>query len=63
MDAFICEIATVGASAHATHLLHLGLAGIVSLGGGIFLGLGVVASRRARRDRLRALSPRRRPEG
>ena len=49
----ICDIATVGATVHYTHLaLHVGLAGIVSLGGGTFLGLGIVASLRARRERL-----------
>jgi hypothetical protein len=48
----ICDIATVGATVHYTHLaLHLGLAAIVSLGGGVFLGLGIVASLRARRER------------
>ena len=48
----ICDIATVGATVHYTHLaLHLGLAAIVSLGGVVFLGLGIVASLRARRQR------------
>jgi hypothetical protein len=48
----ICDIATVGATVHYTHVaLHLGLAAIVSLGGGVFLGLGIVASLRARRER------------
>jgi hypothetical protein len=48
----ICDIATVGATVHYAHLaLHLGLAAIVSLGGGLFLGLGIVASLRARRER------------
>ena len=52
MDGLICDIATVGATVHYTHLaLHLGLAGVVSLGGGVFLGLGIVASIRARRER------------
>lgn len=49
----ICDIATVGATVHYTHLaLHFGLAGIVSLGGGVFLGLGIVASLRARQEQL-----------
>jgi ABC-type branched-subunit amino acid transport system permease subunit len=49
---FICDISTVGAGVHAWHLaLHVGLAGFVSLGGGIFLTLGAIAHRRARRAR------------
>ena len=52
MPELICDIATVGATVHYTHLaLHLGLAGIVSFGGGIFLGLGIWANLRARRER------------
>ena len=48
----ICDVATVGAMVHYTHVaLHFGLAGIVSLGGGMFLGLGILASLRARRER------------
>ena len=50
MDAFLCDIATVGATTHSLHVaLHLGLAGVVSLGGGVFLTLGFVARRRALR--------------
>ena len=53
MDQLICDISTVGVTVHYTHLaLHVGLAGIISLGGGIFLGLGIVSSLRARRLRL-----------
>jgi len=51
---FVCDIATVGASVHAWHLaIHVGLAGIVSAGGSVFLAWGFIARRRARR--LRAL--------
>lgn len=47
---FICDIATVGATTHYFHVvLHLGLAGIVTLGGSVFLTLGVLAHWRARR--------------
>ena len=50
MDAFLCDIATVGPTTHYLHVaLHLGLAGVVSLGGGVFLTLGLVARRRATR--------------
>jgi ABC-type branched-subunit amino acid transport system permease subunit len=48
----ICDVASVGATVHAWHVaLHLGLAGVVSLGGSVFLGLGFIAHRRARRSR------------
>jgi len=48
---FICDVATVGAGVHALHVaLHLGLAGVVSVGGALFLGLGFRAHRRARRE-------------
>lgn len=48
---FLCDIATVGPTVHAWHVaLHLGLASLVSVGGSLFLGLGVAAHRRARRD-------------
>jgi hypothetical protein len=55
---FICDIATVGATVHAWHVaLHLGLVGVISVGGGVFLTLGAVAHRRARRlQRLPASS-------
>jgi hypothetical protein len=44
----LCDIEAVGASTHYLHLaLHLGLASLVSVGGGVFLTLGVVAHRRA----------------
>ena len=47
----ICDIATVGATTHYLHVaLHLGLASVLSLGGGIFLALGVRASRRSQRE-------------
>jgi ABC-type branched-subunit amino acid transport system permease subunit len=47
---FVCDIATVGATVHAWHVaIHLGLAGLVSFGGGVFLTLGAIAHRRARR--------------
>jgi len=50
LDAFLCDIATVGATTHYLHVaLHLGLAGLVSFGGGVFLTLGLVARRRAAR--------------
>jgi ABC-type branched-subunit amino acid transport system permease subunit len=53
---FLCDIDTVGATVHAWHLvLHVGLAGIVSLGGSVFLGLGIVAHRRT--ARLNAFRP------
>ena len=46
----ICDVSTVGATVHAWHLaIHLGLATVVSLGGSLFLGLGIVAHRRTRR--------------
>lgn len=49
---FLCDIATVGATVHAWHVaLHVGLVGLVSVGGGVFLTLGAVAHRRARRLR------------
>ena len=49
---FNCDISTVGAAVHAWHVaLHLGLAGIVSAGGSVFLALGFVARRRAQRLR------------
>jgi hypothetical protein len=51
LDAFLCDIATVGATTHHLHVaLHLGLAAVVSLGGGVFLALGFVARRRATRS-------------
>ncbi len=47
----ICDIETVGATVHYAHLaLHLGLSGVVSLGGALFLGLGFRARRRATRS-------------
>jgi hypothetical protein len=47
---FICDVATVGPTVHLLHLaLHVGLAGFVSLGGALFLGLGFRAQRRSRR--------------
>ena len=47
---FICDIASVGPAVHAWHLaLHMGLATVVSLGGTIFLGLGITAHRRTMR--------------
>lgn len=47
---FICDINVVGATTHYLHVaLHLGLAGIVTVGGSVFLTLGVVAHRRALR--------------
>jgi hypothetical protein len=47
----ICDIETVGATVHYAHLaLHLGLTGLVSMGGLLFLGLGFRASRRAGRS-------------
>ncbi len=47
---FVCDIATVGATVHAWHVaLHLALVGVVSVGGGVFLTLGAIAHRRARR--------------
>lgn len=50
MDAFLCDIATVGATTHDLHVaLRLGLAGFVSFGGGVFLTLGLLARRRAAR--------------
>jgi hypothetical protein len=50
LDTFLCDIATVGATTHYLHVaLHLGLAGVVSLGGAVFLTLGFVARRRATR--------------
>ena len=50
LDAFLCDIATVGATTHYLHVaLHLGLVGVVSFGGGIFLTLGFVARLRATR--------------
>ena len=53
----ICDIATVGPAAHDLHLaLHVGFAGVVSLGGAIFLALGVRATRRAHRDVVAASS-------
>jgi hypothetical protein len=56
----ICDIAAVGPAVHAWHVaLHMGLATVVSLGGGLFLGLGVRAHRRTMRDL--AVEPRRRP--
>jgi hypothetical protein len=46
---FVCDIATVGVTAHAVHVaLHLGLAGVISLGGSVLLVLGARARRRAR---------------
>ena len=58
MDAFLCDIATVGATTHYLHVaLHLGLAGVVSLGGGIFLTLGFVARRRDSRAARAATAP------
>ena len=46
----ICDIASVGATVHTWHVaLHLGLATVVSLGGGTFLALGVRAHRRTMR--------------
>ena len=46
----VCDIATVGPTAHAWHVaLHLGLTTVISLGGSVFLGLGFAAHRRARR--------------
>ena len=51
MDQFLCDIAQVGAATHYLHVaLHLGLAGIVSIGGGAFLALGFRARRRALLD-------------
>ena len=51
----ICDIATVGATTHYLHLaLHVGLASVVTLGGGIFLALGARANRRSRRERATA---------
>ena len=50
---FICDIQTVGAATHWFHVaLHFGLAGLVSVGGSTFLGLGVIAHRRARKAEL-----------
>jgi hypothetical protein len=47
---FLCDVATVGPMVHALHLaLHVGLAGVVSLGGSLFLGAGLLSFRRARR--------------
>ena len=47
---FICDVATVGATVHAWHVaLHLGLLGLVTGGGGMFLTLGALATRRVRR--------------
>jgi hypothetical protein len=48
---FDCDIATVGATVHAVHVaLHLGLAGVVSLGGSVFLFLGMRARARVRAE-------------
>jgi hypothetical protein len=50
LDPFLCDIATVGATTHYLHVaLHLGLAAVVSIGGGVFLTLGFVARRRTLR--------------
>jgi hypothetical protein len=47
----ICDIATVGPAVHAWHVaLHMGLATVVSLGGAMFLGLGVRAHRRTMKE-------------
>jgi ABC-type branched-subunit amino acid transport system permease subunit len=57
---FICDVATVGATVHAWHVaLHLGLVGLVSVGGGFFLTLGAIAHRRALRARQPTSEPRR----
>lgn len=49
---FTCDIATVGASVHAWHVaLHVALATIVSLGGFVFLAVGVRTHRRVMRSR------------
>ncbi len=55
----ICDIAAVGPAVHAWHLaLHLGLATVVSVGGSIFLALGVRSHRRTmRRLALEARGP------
>ena len=47
----ICDIATVGPAVHAWHLaLHLGLATVVSMGGALFLAIGVRAHRRTMQE-------------
>lgn len=56
---FNCDISTVGATVHAVHVvLHLGLTGLVSLGGSIFLLLGARAHRRARAELRLEVRPR-----
>jgi hypothetical protein len=48
---FICDVATTGPAVHAFHVaLHLGLAALLSGSGTVFLGLGLIAHRRARRN-------------
>ena len=47
----ICDIATVGATAHSPHLaLHVGLTGVVSFEDVLFLALGLRANRRSHRE-------------
>ena len=53
MDQLMCDVSSVGTTVHYTQVaLHLGLTAVISLGGGVFLGLGIISSVRARRARF-----------
>jgi hypothetical protein len=47
---FVCDIPNATAAVQAFHIaLHVGLAAVVSTSGAMFLALGAIAHRRARR--------------